>query len=74
MCNVSDQFNKEIQVIWHRGLGTPKYAKVGDLTLLTCLAENGNEMYIEDITRWRGDMNFIFEWQNKILRTSPASE
>ena len=20
-------------------------------------------MYIEDITRWREDMNFIFEWQ-----------
>ena len=26
--------------------------------------------YIEDITRWREDMNFIFEWQNNILRTS----
>ena len=23
--------------------------------------------YIEDITRWREDMNFIFEWQNNIL-------
>ena len=30
--------------------------------------------YIEDITRWRDDMNFIFEWQNNILRTSAASE
>ena len=30
--------------------------------------------YIEDITRWREDMNFIFKWQNKILRTSAASE
>ena len=29
--------------------------------------------YIEDITRGREDMNFIFEWQN-ILRTSAASE
>ena len=29
---------------------------------------------IEDITRWRGDMNFIFEWRNNILRTSAASE
>ena len=29
---------------------------------------------IEDITRWREDMNFIFEWQNNILRTSAASE
>ena len=28
--------------------------------------------YIEDITRWREDMNFIFEWQNNILRTSAA--
>ena len=32
------------------------------------------KMYIEDITRWREDMNFIFEWQNNILRTSAASE
>ena len=30
--------------------------------------------YIEDITRWGEDMNFIFEWQNNILRTSAASE
>ena len=30
--------------------------------------------YIEDITRWCEDMNFIFEWQNNILRTSAASE
>ena len=22
---------------------------------------------IEDITWWRGDMNFIFEWRNNIL-------
>ena len=29
---------------------------------------------IEDITRWRKDMNFIFERQNNILRTSAASE
>ena len=29
---------------------------------------------IEDITRWRKNMNFIFEWQNNILRTSAASE
>ena len=26
------------------------------------------------ITRWREDMNFIFWWQNNILRTSVASE
>ena len=32
------------------------------------------DMYIEDITRWREDMYFIFEWQNNILRTSAASE
>ena len=30
--------------------------------------------YIEDITRWREDMNFIFEWQNNILWMSAASE
>ena len=29
---------------------------------------------IADITRWREDMNFIFQWQNNILRTSAASE
>ena len=29
---------------------------------------------LEDITRWREDMTFIFEWQNNILRTSAASE
>ena len=28
----------------------------------------------EDITRWREEMNFIFEWQNNILQTSAASE
>ena len=28
--------------------------------------------YIEDITRLREDMNFIFEWQNKILLTPCA--
>ena len=32
------------------------------------------DYYIEDITRWREDINFIFEWQNNILRTSSASE
>ena len=31
-------------------------------------------IYIEVITRWRQDMNFIFEWQNNILRISAASE
>ena len=30
--------------------------------------------YIEDITRWREDINFMFEWRNNILRTSAASE
>ena len=30
--------------------------------------------YIEDITRGCEDMNFIFEWQNNILRTSAVSE
>ena len=32
------------------------------------------EKYIEDITRGREDMNFIFEWRNNILRTSAAGE
>ena len=31
-------------------------------------------LYIEDITRWREDMDFIFEGQNNILRTSAGSE
>ena len=29
--------------------------------------------YIEDVTRWRGDMNFMFEWQEQYL-TSERSE
>ena len=29
-------------------------------------------IYSEDITRWREDMNFIFEWQNNILLTCCA--
>ena len=33
-----------------------------------------NELSIEDITRWREDMNSTFQWQNNILRTSEASE
>ena len=40
----------------------------------TELRSNPLGNYIEDITRWREDMNFIFEWQNNILRTSAASE
>jgi len=27
------------------------------------------EKYIEDITRWREDMNFMFEWQQQYLRS-----
>ena len=31
--------------------------------------------YIEDIyTRWSEDVNFIFEWQNNVLRMSAASK
>ena len=30
-------------------------------------------IYIEDITRWREDMNFMFEWQEQYL-TSERSE
>ena len=31
--------------------------------------------YIDDITRWREDMNFIFEWQEQYLSvTSERSE
>ena len=42
--------------------------------LLTKTEPNNARVYIEDITWWREDMNFIFEWQNNILRTSVASE
>ena len=31
------------------------------------------QLYIEDITRWREDMNFMFEWQEQYL-TSKRSE
>ena len=32
-----------------------------------------NHTYIEDITLWREDMNFMFEWQEQYL-TSERSE
>ena len=35
---------------------------------------NACTLYIEDITRWCEDMNFIFEWQNNILQMSTASD
>ena len=41
---------------------------------MTLTAEFDSSLHVEDITRWREDMNFIFEWQNNILRTSAASE
>ena len=54
---------------------------------LKCLYEYMNELFSthlyglykgvspgKDITRWCEDMNFIFEWQNNILRTSAVSE
>ena len=28
--------------------------------------------YIEDITRWREDMNFMFEWQKRYLTSEPT--
>ena len=35
---------------------------------------NTEKNYIGDITQWREDTNFIFEWKNNILRKSAASE
>ena len=43
ICNASDQFHKEIQNICRRGLGSPKYAKLGHFTLL--FSREGNKMY-----------------------------
>ena len=37
------------------------------------LASHPRKKYIEDITRWREDMNFMFEWQELYL-TSERSE
>ena len=34
ICNASDHFQKEIQNVCRRGLGSPKYAKLGHFTLL----------------------------------------
>ena len=48
-----------------------------DFGLTANFFEKKNEhrkKYIEDITRWHEDTNFIFEWQSNILRTSAASE
>ena len=47
-----------------------RYETIGNYGV-TCFRKRND---IEDITRWREDMNFIFEWQNNILRTSAASE
>ena len=41
---------------------------------LVMATNSASKHYIEDITRWCEDMNFIFEWQNNILRTSAATE
>ena len=30
---------------------------------------SNKKSYIEDITRWREDMNFMFEWQEQYLRS-----
>ena len=43
-------------------------------TLARSEQEYRKDKYIEDVTRWCKDMNFIFEQQNNILRTSPVSE
>lgn len=45
-----------------------------DQTLARSEQEYRKDKYIEDVTWWGEDMNFIFEQQNNILRTSPVSE
>ena len=30
-------------------------------------------VYIEDITRWREDMNFMFEWQEQYLTSERST-
>ena len=37
------------------------------------LWHSDHSIYIEDITRWREDVNFMFEWQEQYL-TSERSE
>ena len=51
---------------------SPKYAELSYFTLL-CFAGDGKKMYIEDLTRWREDMNFMLEWREQYL-TSERSE
>ena len=53
---------------WRR-LGTSHLAILFEKYFTSCIVRN----YIEDITRWRDDMNFIFEWQreNKIHIIKP---
>ena len=48
--------------------------KVGCMALKIDRMVNNRVKYREDITQWREDMNFIFEWQNSIFRMSIASE
>ena len=46
----------------HLSLKNDHHNLINDLYTLT----KYSCCYIEDITRWREDMNFIFEWQNNI--------
>ena len=56
-------------VMYANEFRTKEKQKLTEIKKLTA-----SDIYIEDITWWREDMNFIFEWQNNILRTSAASE
>ena len=46
---------------------TLSFTPCGDHRLrLRCIEEIPWALYIEDITRWREDMNFMFEWQEQV--------
>ena len=44
------------------------------VTKIIIIHDRPSKRHRGDITRWREDMNFIFGWQNNILRTRAASE
>ena len=71
LCQLSYQANWELVTSWVTNILVEgeEYKWTYEISYIWTAEKD-----IEDITRWREDMNFIFEWQNNILRTSAASE
>ena len=63
-------------------IGKPQVAFLFDVLILTFIFLSWIKqqdlavviLYIEDITRWREDLNFMFEWQEQYLKSERANE